>query len=373
MKKIFYWSPFLTKIATIKSVLNSASILKKENQELDIYIINCVGEWQEYKDQISSYNLKIINLINFNLHRYLPKNGYIRSRLSLIIISIISFFPLLIVLNKNKPDFFISHLNTMYTMIISLFFRIKFIIRISGYPQLHLLRKFLWKNFSHKVYAVICPTKSTKKLLSEKKIFKEEKIHMIEDPIFSLDNIEKTNNNSTNNILAIGRLTKQKNFSFLIRCFKIIDNKYPNRYKLNILGEGEERKHLEKLISNLNLKNKVNLLGYKSNVKAYFKDSFCFILSSLWEDPGFVLIESAINRTFILSSDCPNGPKEFLEDNRGGILFKSNDKEDFIKNFDLMLSLDDFNKKKIISYSVEKARAYSFENHYKKIFPIINL
>lgn len=373
MKKIFYWSPFLTKIATIKSVLNSASILKKKNKELDIYLINCVGEWEEYKDQILSKNLKIINLINFNLHRYLPKTGYIRSRFSLIIISIISFFPLLIILNKKKPDFFISHLNTMYTMIISLFFRIKFIIRISGYPQLHFLRKFLWKNLSNKIYAVICPTKSTKELLYKKKIFKKEIIYMVEDPIFSLDDIEKSGNNFTNNILAIGRLTKQKNFSFLIRCFKIIENKYPNKYILNILGEGEERKNLEKLIFELDLKNKVNLLGYKSDVKTYFKNSFCFVLSSLWEDPGFVLIESAINKTFILSSDCPNGPKEFLEDNKGGILYKSDDLDNFVKNFDLMLSLDDFNKNKIISYSLEKAKAYSFEEHYKKIFPIINL
>ena len=373
MKKILYWSPFLTKIATIQSVLNSATILKNENKKLDIYIINSVGEWEDYKEKISSNNLKIINLLSFNLHKYLPKTGYIKSRISLILISIVTILPLISLLIKKKPDFFISHLNTMFTMILSNFFKTKFIVRISGYPRLHFFRKFLWKNLSNKIYAVICPTKSTKKLLSEKKIFKEEKMHMVEDPIFSLDDIEKTKNNFTNNILAIGRLTKQKNFSFLIRCFKIIENKYPNRYKLNILGEGEERNNLEKLISELDLKNKVNLVGYKNNVKTYFRDSFCFILSSLWEDPGFVLIESAINRTFILSSDCPNGPKEFLEDNKGGILFKSNDKEDFIKNFDLMLSLDDFDKNKIISYSVEKARAYSFENHYKKIFPIINL
>ena len=373
MKKILYWSPFLTKIATIQSVLNSATILKNENKKLDIYIINSVGEWEDYKERISSNNLKLINLLGFNLHKYLPKTGYIKSRMSLVIISAVTILPLIYLLIKKKPDIFISHLNTMFTMILSNFFNTKFIVRISGYPRLHFFRKFLWKNFSNKIYAVICPTKSTKKLLSEKKIFKEDKIHMVEDPIFSLDDIEKTKNNLTNNILAIGRLTKQKNFSFLIRCFKIIENKYPNRYKLNILGEGEERNNLEKLISELDLKNKVNLVGYKTNVKTYFSNSFCFILSSLWEDPGFVLIESAINRTFILSSDCPNGPKEFLDNNKGGILFKSNDKEDFIKNFELMLSLDDLNKNKIISYSVEKARAYSFENHYKKIFPIINI
>ena len=62
----------------------------------------------------------------------------------------------------------------MFTMILSNFFNTKFIVRISGYPRLHFLENF-WKNFSNKIYAVICPTKSTKKLLSEKKILKKIK------------------------------------------------------------------------------------------------------------------------------------------------------------------------------------------------------
>ena len=373
MKKILYWSPFLTKIATIQSVLNSATILKKENKKLDIYIINCVGEWEGYKEQILSNNLKVINLINFNLHKYLPKTGYLQSRISLIIISIVSLIPLINLLIRNKPDLLISHLNTMFTMILSNFFKTKFVIRISGFPRLHFFRKILWKNFSNKIYAVICPTKSTKKLLLEKKIFKKEKVHMVEDPIFNLDEIDTLTKKPTKNILAIGRLTEQKNFSFLIKCFRLIENKYPNKYTLNILGEGEERTNLEKLILDLDLKYKVNLHGYVPNVKTYFKNSFCFVLSSLWEDPGFVLIESAINSTFILSSECPNGPKEFLDDNKGGILFKSNDINDFIKAFEFMLSLNDLNKSKMISYSIEKAKAYSFQEHYKKIFPILNI
>ena len=83
-----------------------------------------------------------------------------------------------------------------------------------------------------------------------------------------------------------------------------------------------------------------------------------------------MLIESAINRTFILSSDCPNGPKEFLEENKGGILFKSNDKEDFIKNFDLMLSLDDFNKKKLSVIQLKKQEHILLKIITKKYFQL---
>ena len=56
------------------------------------------------------------------------------------------------------------------------------------------------------------------------------------------------------------------------------------------------------------------------------KKADAFILSSLWEDPGFVLIEAAMSNLFIISSDCPNGPKEFLNNGEAGLLYFSNKK-----------------------------------------------
>ena len=53
-------------------------------------------------------------------------------------------------------------------------------------------------------------------------------------------------------------------------------------------------------------------MGHQNNVFKYLKYADCFILSSLWEDPGFVLAEAAIMNTNIISSDCPNGPKEII-------------------------------------------------------------
>ena len=52
--------------------------------------------------------------------------------------------------------------------------------------------------------------------------------------------------------------------------------------------------------------------------------SKAFVLTSLWEDPGFVLIEAALNNVPIISSDCKSGPKEIIIDNNGGFLFKNN-------------------------------------------------
>ena len=51
------------------------------------------------------------------------------------------------------------------------------------------------------------------------------------------------------------------------------------------------------------------------------KNSKAFILSSLWEEVGFVIVEAAICNTFVISSNCRNGPKEFLMDGKAGFLF----------------------------------------------------
>ena len=61
------------------------------------------------------------------------------------------------------------------------------------------------------------------------------------------------------------------------------------------------------------------------------RKSDVLVLSSLWEEVGFVIVEVAFCNTFVISSDCPNGPKEFLENGRNGILFKNNEENVFIK------------------------------------------
>ena len=59
------------------------------------------------------------------------------------------------------------------------------------------------------------------------------------------------------------------------------------------------------------------------------KKSKCLILTSLWEDPGFVLVEAGYNNCQVISSNCPNGPNEIISDD-GGYLFKSNDSESLV-------------------------------------------
>jgi glycosyltransferase involved in cell wall biosynthesis len=119
-------------------------------------------------------------------------------------------------------------------------------------------------------------------------------------------------------ILAIGRLTKQKNFPTLIRAFDSLRKKRP--VHLMILGEGEERMALEGLIQQLGLDDSVSLPGFLDNPYAYLSRAGVFVLSSEWEGLPTVLIEALAVGVPVVSTDCKSGPREILDDGKYGQL-----------------------------------------------------
>ena len=222
----------------------------------------------------------------------------------------------------------------------------------------------------------MCPTNDTVQYLKSKKIFNNN-IFCLEDPVLEIRKVPKKKFDKTldpkfakNNIILIGRLTKHKNFGLFINAFAKIVKKYPN-LKANILGDGELKNDLNKLINNLGLSKNVILLGHKENVLKYLFNSKIFILSSLWEDPGFVLIEAATLNKFIISSNCSNGPKEFLDSGKGGLIFESNSINSLIDKIETGLKLNQSYINKMILHSKKKTKKYSIHNHYKKIEKIL--
>ena len=363
-------------MATIKAVINSAySIRKYEGANYNPIIINAVGEFDSYSEELKKKNIKVINLFNSNYINYLPKYGFLKSRFSYFIIIFISFFPLLKVLNNynNKSNYLIVHLISFLPLILSFFFKfdLKFILRISGYPKLTFFRKTLWKIFLKKFYLITCPTKSTHELLIKNNIVDYDKIITLNDPIICIEEIKLRNKifvKKKDNILSIGRLTKQKNFIFLIKAFK---NPIFHKKKLLIIGEGEDRKKLSDYILKIGANHNVDLLGFKKNVFNYLYEAECFILSSLWEDPGFVLIEAAYSRTPIISSDCPHGPSEFLDNGNNGYLFKTNNLEDFISTYKKFEN-DDYKSVQLkLLKALKKAKNYTLFRHYKNLSKIL--
>ncbi len=378
MKKIVYWSPFISKIATVKAVLNSAKALSNySNNLLDVEILNVCGEFDEYK---KNTNLKFRDLSKFSISKFLSDKGFFLSRVSFVIIFLYSLFPLLNFLKKKKPDYLVIHLITILPLLINFFFKLdtKIILRISGLPKIIGLRKILWKFLLPKVSLITCPSKKTVNDLVNQGFVDERKIFLLSDPIIEpKDAKNKINENlqldNHKYIFSAGRLTKQKNFSFLINCFKTISQKHKNLI-LIIAGDGEEYFNLTKLINNLELKSKIKLIGYKKNIYKYMKNSFCFILPSLWEDPGFVLVEALFSRCSVIASDCPNGPKEILSNGEGGYLFESNNLNSFHNTFEKFLKDREYEKEKILRKKIiglKNIKKFSLFNHYDVFSKII--
>lgn len=383
--KVLIWSPFISSdIGTVGTVLNTAKCINKfSNQKYNLSLINVAGEWQKFNKFLSENEIKSINL-NIRLSfKNLPKGSYFKSRLTYILISLFSLFKLHKLLKKEKPEFFFVHLLTFTPLLLMILFKYKtkFILRISGYPKINFLRKFFWKLSNKKINKILCPTYQTKKQLMRENIFDESKLYVVHEPILDLKKIRtyKEIRNHFNHkqygkyVVSIGRLTKQKNHRFLIKCFNEILRKDPD-LKLLICGEGEERNNLKKLIIDIKRENNIYLLGYVENIIPILKNSLFFILTSEWEDPGFVIIESMFSNTIVYSSDCKNGPIDLIKNYNNGFLYKKNNKIEFIENFfsihKLILQKNQLIKK--IKFNAKyKTRLYTLFNHYKKLNEIL--
>jgi glycosyltransferase involved in cell wall biosynthesis len=119
-------------------------------------------------------------------------------------------------------------------------------------------------------------------------------------------------------ILGAGRLTRQKDFFTLLRAFAEVRRRRPVR--LIILGEGEDRPALKALADDLGVADEVALPGFQANALAYMAGSAVFALSSAWEGLPTVLIEALAAGAQVVSTDCPSGPREILQDGRLGAL-----------------------------------------------------
>ena len=251
-------------------------------------------------------------------------------------------------------------------------------MRISGWPKLNILRYFFWKITFKNIYALTCPTNETKEYLIEKNILDKKKLFTLYDPIISTKEIVLKKKeiyegqlDLKKTFIAIGRLTRQKNFLFLISNFIKFNKK--KHYNLLIIGEGEDFKKLQQYINKNELTKNVKIINYQKNIYKYLKNCKCFVMPSLWEDPGFVLVEASYSGIPIVSTDCKSGPKEILDDGKNGLLFRSNNKDSFLKTIRLFDSLSAGELFTLKVNAKKKSREFSIFNHFRNLNKILNL
>ncbi len=379
--KVFYWCPFIDKVATVRSVLNSSFSISKYHNSIEPVILDVCGEWKPYIKEIKENNIQTEYLTNHNI---LPiknnKRGFLFSRILYLKIILKSFFPLLNFLKKNNNNYIIIHLLTSLPLLLNIILKQKsrMILRISGLPKLNFFRKLLWSISLKELHKVFCPTEDTKNYLEEVFPKFKTKFEVLRDPVINVKKIQKLINEENKNIytskeyfISIGRFTKQKNYLFLLKFLKFyFKNKKPN-YNFLLIGEGEDKMELSNYIEENNLNNFVKIYDYQKNIFPLLKKAKALLSTSLWEDPGFTLIESGYVNTSVISSDCPNGPREILDNGKNGYIFKSNSIESLKKTFDEFLN-EEPNLIKLKKIKLKKhLKKYTLFNHFnilKRVF-----
>lgn len=119
-------------------------------------------------------------------------------------------------------------------------------------------------------------------------------------------------------VIGVGRLTHQKDFVTLLRAFARL--RKTRSARLIVLGEGEERDALRGLAIDLGVAGDVDFPGYKTGRLGYMARARVFVLSSRWEGFGNVLVEALACGVPVVSTDCPSGPREILDDGAAGAL-----------------------------------------------------
>jgi glycosyltransferase involved in cell wall biosynthesis len=124
-------------------------------------------------------------------------------------------------------------------------------------------------------------------------------------------------------IVACGRLAPQKGYPDLLDAFTGLRRELGAH--LWIVGEGPQRAELERTIAARGLGDVVRLLGFQKNPYAYMAAADVFVLSSLYEGFGNVIVEAMATGRPVVSTDGPSGPAEIITDGENGLLVPVSD------------------------------------------------
>ncbi len=356
-KKIVIFIPSIEYGGVEKNLYILIDYLKKIYPQIFIVTASKINK------KVNQKNVKVIR----------PKYNF-WDRKSRLLKSLISSY-LMIKRFKKREILVVSFQSNIFSIIVSRLMIWPIIIRLNTSPEKYinnLFKSFFFKNFYSLSDEIIVNSFEFRKNL--KKIFKLNS-SVILNP-FIKNKLKKKRLNFFKNfkglkIINIGRLTDQKDHLTLLKSIKMIVDKKKIDLKLSIIGKGKNLLSIKNFIRKNNLRQKVNLYGYKANAERYIVYSDLFILSSKFEGLPNTLIEAQSSRVPIISSDCPSGPKEILLNGKLGILFKTGDHKDLYKK----ILLFNKNKKKYIkqaSSAQKYLKRFDYKFNLSKYRKIIN-
>lgn len=311
-QKIFFIIPFLTKGGAQRVVTNLSNYFINKNYSVSIIILNDCEIGYHLEDGIN-----VIHLIK----------GRSTNVFSRLIKTATTFTKLFSLVKKESPDFVVSFTTSanMWTGVICNMLRVPYIVSERTVPSRSLdkfnpLVKSIVRFLYQKSNAIVVPSNGIREELMRNN--RLHNIQVIKNPVtvFNPVNNKKVHNRPF--ILAAGRLNDVKGFDLLIEAYSKVKSK---EIDLIIVGEGEEREPLTKLIADLGLSEFIFLPGRKSNMQDYYDQCDMFILSSRNEGYPNVLIEAMSAGCACLAFDCETGPSEIIENGVNGLLIKNGD------------------------------------------------
>lgn len=234
--------------------------------------------------------------------------------------------------------------------------------------------KLLIRVFYRRAHGIIAVSKAVKNDLIRFFSVPEPLISVINNPIDLSKFIrllspqgEQEQNGENYTIVSCGRLIKVKNFDGLLRAFQKVHQN--TKSKLIIIGEGQERQHLEGLAKELGIAEHVEFTGYREDANCIYSRADLFVLNSYFEGFGNVIVEAMACGLPVISTRC-GGPEDIVIDGENGVLVPCGDDNALVRSM-LQLLSDKNLRQSMAKKATERARLFSTEiitERYERLF-----
>tara|TARA_Y100000590_G_C15619566_1_gene977040 strand:- start:25 stop:1134 length:1110 start_codon:yes stop_codon:yes gene_type:complete len=278
-----------------------------------------------FDNSFSNLFNKKINIIKVQKKNYQKKHKKYYKYFKCLMLLIKEFI-------KNRNILVFSFQANIYVLMLSSILGFKVISRSNSSPSgwnKSYIKNFIFKIFFNFADEIIVNSKDFKKEFLKKFRIKTKLIY---NPLNKEEIIKKSKiklnfnffkSNKYLKIINVARFTDQKDHLTLLKSFKIINRKINS--KLLILGYGANESKIINFIEKNKLRNAIKIISFKSNPYNYIKKSDLFVLTSKYEGLPNVILEAQTLKKFVISSNCPTGPKEILKNGKIGNLFKVGD------------------------------------------------
>lgn len=299
-----------------------------------------------FDDGFNNQFSKKIKIINFKKKNNKKFSKYTKYLICLLILSKEILF--------NKKTSVLSFQANIYSLVLSKILGFKIIIRSNSSPtgwSNNFFKKKIFKIFFKFAQIIVVNSKKFKKEIDQEYDVKSEVIY---NPLNMKEIHKKSKEKIIINlfteqkalkIINIARFTDQKDHLTLLKAFREVSKTI--NVKLLIMGYGSNKNIINEFILNNKLNKIVKVIPFQSNPYKYLRQSDLLVLTSLYEGLPNVILEAMTLKKFVISSDCPTGPKEILKNGKLGMLFKIKNYKQLAKKIIEFTNKEKFYQKKI--------------------------